>query len=245
MTGWLEELGAALLPSGLNHLGVVSRARYDAAAPPAFAAERLHAGTRAVVVLGSGGRAHWEQFLAYVAEDPIARLARTPDPLDDFCASLFARWVPLTAGCRVIFPTAGAPAGFDFMRLAELAGLGAPSELGTLVSERFGPWLGLRAAIYTPRDLEDSPPARRLCDGCAAPCRAACPVGAVAASFDWRRCVDERLRPGSGCRARCISRSACIVAPEEAYDELEITYHYDRNEGRRRLCARFGVADLC
>jgi epoxyqueuosine reductase len=237
----LAALQAALAPSGLNHLGVVSAARFDTAAPPALATARLHPGTRAVVVVGSGGRVHWERFLAHVAEDPRARLARTHHPLDDFTAWVFAR-LPLP-GCRVIFPTASAPPGFDFMRLAELSGLGTPGEIGTLVSERFGPWFGLRAAIFTPAPLPDSPPPRRMCEGCAAPCRAACPVSAVGEQFDWRRCVDERLRAGSGCRMRCHARLACIVAPEEAYDELELAYHYDRTEGRRQLCARFAIPD--
>ncbi len=240
---WLAELTAALAPAGLNCVGVVSAARYDAAAPPQFAVERLHAGARSVVVVGSGGRAHWQQFLAHVAADPPARLARSSHPLDDFCAAVFARLGSLVDGCRLIFPTPGAPAGFDFMRLAELAGLGAQSELGTLVSQRFGPWFGLRAAIYTPLALDDSPLARNLCHGCAAPCRVACPVSAVGPAFDWRRCVDERLRAGAGCRSRCFARLACVVAPAEAYDSLELTYHYDRVEGRRQLCAHFGVID--
>ena len=79
--------------------------------------------------------------------------------------------------------------------------------------------------------------------GCPAPCRGACPVGAVDAVFAWRRCVDERLRAGSGCRSRCHARLACVVGIEHAYDDLELSYHYDRTEGRRRLCALFGVAD--
>jgi epoxyqueuosine reductase QueG len=237
---WLRALRAALEPSGLNHVGVVSRARYDAAAPAELAGERLWPGTRSVVVIGSGGGAHFDRFLAHVAADPVARLARSSHPLDDFCAFEIARLGPLGDGCRAIFPSLG---GFDFMRLAELAGLGAPSEIGTLVSERFGPWFGLRVALFTPHALDDSPPARRLCDGCHAPCRAACPVAAVGPRFDWRRCVDERLRAASSCRDRCHSRRACVVAPEAAYDALELTYHYDRTIGRRRLCERFGVRD--
>src|SRR4051812_19839985 len=233
---WLRELADQLEPHGLNHVGVVSRERYDQVAPSPFKADEMHPGTRSVVVIGSGGRAHWDAFLRHVAEDPVARLARTSHPLDDFCRAV----MPPLDGCRVVFP---AFLSFDFMKLAELAGLGAPSHLGTLVSSRFGPWFGLRAAVFTPEELPDSPPQPSLCQGCPAPCDAACPVAACAPVFDWRRCVDERLRAGSSCRARCHSRLACVVAPEHAYDELELTYHYDRPEGRRRLCAHFKVRD--
>jgi hypothetical protein len=227
---------AELARHGLNHIGVVGRARYDQVAPHPFKSGDLHPGTESIVVVGSGGRDHWQRFLEYIAEDPVTRLARTSHPLDDFCRAVF----PPLEGCRVVFPSL---LGFDFMKLATLSGLGAPSHLGTLVSARFGPWFGLRAAIFTPETLPESAPQSSLCDGCPAPCDAACPVAAAAASFDWRRCVDERLRPGSGCRGRCYARLACIVAPEEAYDDLELVYHYDRPEGRRRLCAKFKITD--
>jgi epoxyqueuosine reductase len=236
MHPWLRALIDQLEPHGLNHFGVVTRARYDEVAPPPFQADEMHPNTRSIVVVGSGGRAHWQQFLLHVSRDPLAHLARTSHPLDDFCRAA----LPSLEGCRVVFPSVLA---FDFMKLAEIAGLGAPSLLGTLVSTSFGPWFGLRAAIFTPVDLPGSPLQASLCHGCAAPCRTACPVAAPSIPFEWRRCMDERLGTGSTCRSRCHARLACIVAPEHAYDDLELTYHYDRAEGRRRLCAHFGVHD--
>jgi hypothetical protein len=236
MNAWLDSLVAALIPHGLNHVGVITRARYDAAAPAEWRCDRMHPAAQSIVVVGSGGRAHWDAFLSYVHKDPVSRLSRTSHPLDDFCRAI----LPSLNGCRVIHPSM---LRYDFMKLAQLAGLGAPSEIGTLVSARFGPWLGLRAAIFTPEALPDSTEQKSLCDGCHAPCRDACPVGAVRTLFDWRTCVDERLRSGSGCRTRCHARLACVVAPEHAYDDLELTYHYDRASGRRLLCEKFGVAD--
>jgi epoxyqueuosine reductase len=242
--GFLETLQSALAREGLNHTGVVARARYDAAAPAPLRAERIHPETRAIVVVGSGGRAHWAAFLAYVAEDPVERLGRRADPLDDFCAAVFARLGSLLEGCRVIFPVFGAAVHLDFMKLGELAGLGAPSELGILVSEPFGPWFGLRAAVFAPHDLPEGRAARRLCDGCHAPCRTACPAGIVGQTpFPWPRCGAERSAPGSPCRAQCGAREACIASPEARYDALELAYHHDRATGRRLLCARFGVPD--
>ncbi len=242
--GFLETLQSALAREGLNHVGVVARTRYDAAAPAPLRAERIHPETRSIVIVGSGGRAHWEAFLAYLAGDPAARLGRSADPLDDFAADVLARLGSLLQGCRVIFPTFREAVHLDFMKLGALAGLGAPSELGILVSEPFGPWFGLRAAIFAPHDLPESHAARRLCDACSAPCRASCPPGIVGPSpFPWPRCVAERGVAGSPCRARCGAREACVVAPEARYDALQRAYHHDRAAGRRMLCERFGVAD--
>jgi hypothetical protein len=79
----------------------------------------------------------------------------------------------------------------------------------------------LRAAIFTPEELPDTPATQvttaRLCDGCPAPCRA--PLTPLA------------------------RRQACIVAPDAAYDPLQAIYHYDRPRGRALLCARFAVRD--
>ena len=240
----VETLRAPLAEAGLNHLGVVGKARYDAAAPPALRTDRLHPATRSIVVIGSGGREHWNRFLAWLEADPAGRLAARDHPLDDFAAATLASLQPLLVGCRVFFPALDAPVSLNFTRLAALAGLGAPSELGILVSERFGPWFGLRAAIFAPFELEEGQPAGSSCDGCPAPCRSACPVAIVGPhKFPWRSCKAAREAPGSPCRARCGAREACVVAPQERYDTLEMTYHYDRVSGRRALCARFGVAD--
>lgn len=213
----LEALRRALAPIGLNAWGVVSAARYDAAAPPHLRSARVHPGTRSIVVAGSGGRAHFAALEAHVAEDPVARLAREPHPLDAFCARKVAAQAALTEGCRVVFPTFRAEPRLDFVRLAELAGLGRPGELGILLSPTFGPWFALRLALFTPDALDETPPAARACEGCAAPCRGA-------ASF-------------------AAARLACVAAPEHAYTPLQRLYHDDRRAGRAALCARFGVAD--
>ena len=130
---------------------------------------------------------------------------------------MFARHVE-APGARIVFPTFLAPFTLDFVKMAELAGLGRPSEIGLLVDARFGPWMSLRAAIFTPEELPDGAVGVRACDGCAAPCRA--PAGAAGAP----------ARRGSS-------------RPELAYDELQRIYHYDRPRGRALLCARFGVRD--
>jgi hypothetical protein len=133
--------------------------------------------------------------------------------MDIFAGELFAGLK--LADCRVVQPTFGNPIALDFMRLAELAGLARPSELGITINPRFGSWFGLRGAIFTPDEGDDARPAARACDDCAAPCRGP-----------------------SELRAR---REACPVGVP--YPDLEIVYHHDRVRGRRLLCERFGVRD--
>ncbi len=210
-----EWLPGQLASSGYNGFGVISRARFDAAAPPPFRCDVVHPPTRSVLVVASGGPRHFAAFLEWIAVEPVARLGRQPHPLDAFSAELFARLE--LPGARVFFPTFAAPLRLDFVKMAELAGLGRPSEIGLLVDARFGPWLALRAAVFTPEELPDGAVAARQCDGCAAPCREP---------------VDPLAR-----------RLACVVGREHAYDELQRIYHYDRPRGRRLLCERFGVRD--
>jgi len=223
---FLDQMRAALAPAGLNLYGVIARASYDAEAPPALRTDALHPPAQSIVVVGSGGRAHWERFLAYVALDPAARLGRRRHPLDEFCAETFAAQSELFAGCRVFFPTVFSPASLDFVKLGELAGLGRrSSQIRILVGQSFGPWFALRAAVFTPEALAPSPAAPDLCEGCAAPCLEAAGPGPLAGESHRR------------------ARSACIVAPEERYHPLEQLYHYDRPAGRRALCEEFGVRD--
>src|SRR3954462_11753313 len=98
MHAWLDSLTAALIPHGLNHVGVISRDRYDAIAPENWRCQAMHPTAQSIVVLGSGGRAHWDAFLSHVAADPLARLSRTSHPLDDFCRAVMPP--ALLGGCR-------------------------------------------------------------------------------------------------------------------------------------------------
>lgn len=213
----LDWLPGKLAPYGYNDFGVIARARYDAAAPSPYRVDDVHPPARSVLIVASGGQQHFRAFLDWIAVDPVNRLARDAHPLDAFTADVFSRLdLP---GAKVLYPTFAAPLRLDFMAMAELAGLGRPSEIGRLlVGARFGPWFALRAAIFTPESLPDGAVAPRLCDACPTkPCLAP---------------ADPLAR-----------RLACVVHPEAAYDELQAIYHYDRPRGRRLLCERFGVKD--
>jgi hypothetical protein len=39
-------------------------------------------------------------------------------------------------------------------------------------------------------------------------------------------CIDFRLQEKSACQDRCLSRLACLVAPEHRYEPDQLRYHY-------------------
>jgi epoxyqueuosine reductase QueG len=199
-------------------VGVVGRERWDAVAPPAVRLGALHDAARSIVVIGSAGRAHFDAFLAWVAVDPVRRLARERDPMDAFAADVMNGCGEALRGCRVVHPTFYSDVKMDFMKLAELAGIGRRSELGILVSPTVGPWFGLRAAVLTPEVLPETGLGVRACDAC-----------------EEKPCLVP-LTP-------IERRSACVVGREWKYSDAAMLYHYDRPAGRRWLCERFGVAD--
>jgi epoxyqueuosine reductase len=82
------------------------------------------------------------------------------------------------------------PSGVVLKDAAALAGLGAVGEANLLVTPGHGPRVRLRA-LAVARPLETSAASSFLpCDGCARPCRDACPQGAFARGrYDRARCA--------------------------------------------------------
>jgi len=234
VTTFTERLANVVHGLGLGPWGVVAQGRYDAAAPEPLRTAAILPGARSVVVIGSGGPALFRRFVDDVGRSP-SRLDE-PDPLDSFVERTFAHVDALFAEggerFRRIPAAATATPRLDFVRLAMLAGLGLPGEFGLLVHPVFGPWFALRAAVFTTRDLPDSAPmSRSLCEGCPAPCRAACPPRIVGPGpFDWRACAAAH-DAGEPCRSRCGARLACVIGPQSRYDPMQILYHADRARG--------------
>ena len=142
---------------------------------------------------------------------------------------------------------AGPP--LDFRRLAVDAGLGWLSRTGLLLHPEHGLWLGLRAALFTTRQLPTTslPPGPGPCVRCDAPCISACPGDAMTrvptpeqpSAWDWRTCATFRV--GRPCHARCDVRNACPEGTESRYTDRAQAYHNDP-AGRVRLAAAFEVA---
>jgi hypothetical protein len=212
--------------AGLDVRGVLSASRYDALVPPAWRVARLLPEARCAIVVGSGGRALWSAFCA----SPEASRAR--HPLDAFTQrvlreatdALTQHGVPARA---LLYHERREGAFADFVALGQAAGLGAPSRLGLLLHPVYGPWLSIRAVLLAALDLDEDAPLGEFapCDGCAAPCAAACHGGAVPpGGFDAARCAAARSSVAA-CAAGCDARRACVVGPAHAYTEAQQAHH--------------------
>ncbi len=218
---------AALASAGLNTRGVLSPQRFDALVPDAWQTRAVLPSARSILVLASGGRAFFEGF----RRSPEARSGGT-EPLDAYTRRLVET---AAAALRRSGDASRASFSFerrgglhaDFVALGRAAGLGAPSRLGLLVHPEFGPWLAIRALLFTERCLPETCERVefRPCEGCPAPCAVACHGAAVApAGFDALACGATRRREPA-CRLRCDARRACVLGPEHAYAAEAEAHH--------------------
>ncbi|MAY81836.1 MAG: hypothetical protein CL930_13785 [Deltaproteobacteria bacterium] len=227
---------------GLGHIGVVTREMYDEVARPEHKAAVLAPASNSVLVLASVGRLLWDTFLKRVSISPEL-LTHSQHPLDDFveqqvkdaCTDLGL------SGHTVFFADERARVHLDFRSLAVLSGVGAESRLGLVIHPEYGPWMGLRAAIFIQECFPASHSIAELCSVCESPCVPACPGGAMD-SGQWSvgKCVDFHHR-STACSGSCAARTACIVGVESQYSEMEILYHSNRLDGRRVLRDHLGI----
>ncbi|HLK92227.1 MAG TPA: ferredoxin [Polyangia bacterium] len=184
----------------------------------------LLSGAAGALVAGSGGPAFFDLF-----ERGPEAADGAPNPLDRYTARAVERAVaaalaPLRVAHAVHFPFGTAPL-IPFQRLGRAAGLGGPGPLGLQIHPRFGPWWAYRALVVLDRPLPSAPPAGDGCEGCDAPCVAACPAGAVARpGFDVVACHARRL-VAEPCRLSCAARIACVRGPEHRYRDAELAFH--------------------
>lgn len=223
MPPWAQHGLSDFAPVGLNVWGVADGAPWQHVLP----------GCRSVLVIGSGGTTLWDGFLRSVAEQP-ARL-ELDGPLDARVVEAIAA-VPADPSRLWIRCAADDGQHVDFRSLARDAGLGHPSRLGLLLHPTYGPWFALRAACFTTDALPVTGPlvTPTPCEGCAAPCTAACPVGAIGpGGWSFAPCVGFQERDPT-CHGGCLARAACVVGREHAYGALQHRYH-QHTAGRRAV----------
>jgi len=227
----LQALARALEPVGLGLLLPLEAARFDeACAPvaPALRAQALLPGARGAVVIGSAGPAFFDGFAAAAPERADGR----PDPLDRYTRRLVEEGArlalaPLGVAYALAFPFLGAARGphVPFQRLGRAAGLPQPGPLGLQIHPVYGPWWAYRALVIVDRELASGPALERPCEGCPAPCVAACPAGAPQPTgFVIPACHAHRL-VAEPCRLSCAARIACIRGPEHRYTDDELAFH--------------------
>jgi hypothetical protein len=109
----------------------------------------------------------------------------------------------------------------------------------------YGPWMGLRAACFTTEGLTPTGPlgAPSPCEGCAAPCAAACPGRAMRGpAMDWRWCTLHRASTAD-CLDQCHSRAACPEGAPHRYPPAATAWHHDKARGRRAVVEARGLVD--
>jgi epoxyqueuosine reductase QueG len=101
------------------------------------------------------------------------------------------------------------------------------------VNQVWGSWFAYRVVVLADTEFEPTSPltAASPCHSCTEkPCLSACPAEALEhGDFSLKLCIDYRLREHSQCKAQCLARLACPIAPEHRYSMEQINYHYGRS----------------
>jgi len=186
------------------------------------------AGTATLLLIGPAGPAFWERFRASpeMAQDAA-------DPLNRWSERVIGA-IAVAAGGVAVFPFGGPPWS-PFMAWAQRSGRVWASPVGLLVHVEAGLFVSFRGAIALPERVTVPAPAARPCDTCAAPCRDACPVGALSpAGYDVASCrafLDTEA--GTPCRSRgCAVRRACPVGAH-LRPEAQSAFHMAAFHGRQ------------
>ena len=231
----LEIIRGRAAAYGLNLIGAVPAARYDAAVPAHLRAQSIDAAARSIVVIGNGGGAFWHAYRRHADNHPD--WTRREHPLDDFTRHVIE--TDLTPPVRergirltVVYPFVSGAAALHFMELGRIAGIGGPSLLGVLINPQYGTWIALRAALLIGDEI-DEPGAAAGFDPCpqCAPrsCISACPAGAVSGGgWDVIGCVRYRVEREPDCTSGCHARMRCVIAPQHRYPDDELRHHQER-----------------
>lgn len=191
------------------------------------------AATHAVVVVQTGPR-YWELMRALQKADQA--LAEHADPLDTFTRRMAERLQGGLDGgfVDVRFPFASS---LDFVALGERLGVGARSRLKILIHPTYGLWLAFRMLFFVRAEAGSLPAAGPLavnpCDGCAGPCVAACPAGALKGpagheKLDYAASFAYRVAHPGVCAAACAARLACPVGAPYRYGDDFIAHSHHR-----------------
>jgi ferredoxin len=205
------EIAARLAAERLEVLGGFHPAPGEPGLPP---------GTATMLMVGPG-----PAFWPHLTAGPEWSDGR-PDPLDRWSRRVIGR-IACDLRAKALFPFGGPP-WHPFHRWALRTGRVWESPVRLLVHAKQGLWVSFRGALALRETVEVPPAAARPCDGCARPCLAACPAGALTgAGYDVPSChAFLDTRPGQDCVGRgCAVRRACPVS--QGYDRMpeQSAYH--------------------
>lgn len=181
----------------------------------------LHEDGGTIVLIGCGP-GFWPVFTA----SPEYRDA-APDPVDRWSLRVLgdlARSFDATA----VFPFGGPPYA-PFIRWALAGGQCRSSPVGMLVHGVAGLMISFRGALVLAGEQALPVPMPAPCDGCAAPCATACPVGALRPGmpYDVAGCRAHIASPaGRDCLMQgCLARRACPVSQSFPRDPAQSALH--------------------
>lgn len=186
---------------------------------PAEDDDDLPRGTRTVLLLGPAA-GFWPHVTAAPEWDGA------PDPVDRWSRRVIGR-MACDLGAKALFPFGGPPY-HPFYAWALRTGRVWDSPVRLLVHASQGLMVSFRGALALKEAVDLPPAAAKPCDGCAAPCLAACPAGALTgAGYDVPRChgfLDGAA--GRDCMEfGCAVRRACPVSHGYARVPEQSAYH--------------------
>lgn len=157
-----------------------------------------------------------------------------PDPLDRWSKRLIrALAAPFEA--QTFFPSDGPPFA-PFIRWAQESGRFWQSPVGMLIHDQAGLMISIRGAVLLP-EAPRLPPTKLVspCNGCAQPCRNACPVDALSHETGYQ--VDKckaylDTAAGQDCMTQgCRARRACPVSQSFDRDPAQSAFHMSAFKG--------------
>ncbi|MGB0928481.1 MAG: ferredoxin [Pikeienuella sp.] len=182
-------------------------------------------GTQTLILLGYGGADLWAAF-----SGSAEYADGTAHPLDRWSTRIITALADKVGGVP-LFPFGGPPYQ-PFIRWMYAGEPLHQSRLGMAIHPERGLWSGWRGAIALTQDLPlpPVPATNHPCEGCAAPCLTACPVGAFGdAGYDAALCR-AHLNSGAGgacVSGGCLARRACPVGQEYAQTAEQGAFHLE------------------
>ena len=181
--------------------------------------EALPVGTKTLLLIGPKEPGFWPHLTAQPEWDGA------PDPVDRWSRRVIGG-MACDIGAKALFPFGGPPY-HPFYKWALRTGRVWYSPVRLLVHAGQGLMVSFRGALALKEHIAVPPPSAKPCEGCAAPCLAACPAGALGEKgYDVPACHAYLSGGDRDCmKAGCLVRRACPVTQAYARMPEQSAYH--------------------
>lgn len=181
--------------------------------------EALPVGTKTLLLIGPKEPGFWPHLTAQPEWDGA------PDPVDRWSRRVIGG-MACDLAAKALFPFGGPPY-HPFYKWALRTGRVWDSPVRLLVHAGQGLMVSFRGALALKEHIAVPPPTTKPCEGCAAPCLAACPAGALGEKgYDVPACHAYLSGGDRDCmKAGCLVRRACPVTQAYARMPEQSAYH--------------------